>query len=174
MGNLGLATSFFNDKNRNLVKDLVELIVESNQELPSWLEAMSLENRGFQSNRRGGKGGRFGGTGFGGKDYRFENGGRGGGGRGGAGGGRGGGGYGGGGGGGWGTSGSGGGGGSNWSGPAAARSKFSKKNSHVLFSFQDFSAKIKPGCFFYLQFILDNYGGSYGGGGGGNVDWWDS
>ena len=125
MGNLGLATSFFNDKNRNLVKDLVELIVESNQELPSWLEAMSLENRsGYPSNRRGGKGGRFGGTGFGGKDYRFDNGSRGGGvSRGGSGGGRGGGGYGGGGGG-WGTSGSGGGGGGNWSGPVAARSKF--------------------------------------------------
>ena len=29
MGNLGLATSFFNDKNRNLTKDMVELIVES-------------------------------------------------------------------------------------------------------------------------------------------------
>ena len=34
MGNLGLATSFFNEKNRNLTKELVELIVESNQELP--------------------------------------------------------------------------------------------------------------------------------------------
>ena len=31
MGNLGLATSFFNDKNRNLTKDLVELILESSQ-----------------------------------------------------------------------------------------------------------------------------------------------
>jgi len=31
MGNLGLATSFFNDKNRNITKDLVELIVEANQ-----------------------------------------------------------------------------------------------------------------------------------------------
>ena len=31
MGNLGLATSFFNEKNRNLTKDLVELVVESNQ-----------------------------------------------------------------------------------------------------------------------------------------------
>ena len=31
MGNLGLATSFFNDKNRNLTKDMVELIVESSQ-----------------------------------------------------------------------------------------------------------------------------------------------
>merc|ERR1719509_487134 len=73
MGNLGLATSFFNDKNRNLVKDLVELVVESNQELPSWLEAMGLENRGnYGGGRRGG--GRRGG--FGGKDYRYESGGR--------------------------------------------------------------------------------------------------
>lgn len=31
MGNLGLATSFFNDKNRNLTKDMVELIIESSQ-----------------------------------------------------------------------------------------------------------------------------------------------
>ena len=105
------------------MQDLVELIVESNQELPSWLEAMALESRSsFPSNRRGK--GRFGGTGFGSKDYRFENGGRGastgggGGGRGGGGGGRSG--YGGGGGGGWG----GGGGGGNWSGPAALRSKY--------------------------------------------------
>merc|ERR1719305_598206 len=72
MGNLGLATSFFNDKNRNLVKDLIELLVESNQELPSWLEAMGLEsgNRYGGGGRRGGKKG-----GFGGKDYRYENGG---------------------------------------------------------------------------------------------------
>merc|ERR1719192_1072196 len=89
MGNLGLATSFFNEKNRNLTKDLVELIVESNQELPSWLEAMGLDQRGnYGGGRRGG--GRHRG-GFGGKDYRYENGGGGGGGR----GGRGGGGYGG-------------------------------------------------------------------------------
>merc|ERR1719490_557687 len=76
MGNLGLATSFFNDKNRNLVKDLVELIVEANQDLPSWLEAMSLDSRNMfgGGGRRGGKKG-----GFGGKDYRYENGGGGGG-----------------------------------------------------------------------------------------------
>ena len=81
---------------------------------------MALENRssfGSGPKRGGGTGGRFGGQGFGGKDYRFENGGRGGGG-----GGRGGGGGGGGGG----RSGYGGGGpggGANWSGPAALRSK---------------------------------------------------
>merc|ERR1719312_2065498 len=69
MGNLGLATSFFNDKNRNLVKDLIELLVESNQELPSWLESMGLE-----SGRHYGGGGRRSGKkgGFGGKDYRYE------------------------------------------------------------------------------------------------------
>merc|ERR1711936_1191930 len=73
MGNLGLATSFFNEKNRNLTKDLVELIVESNQELPSWLEAMSLDSRNMYGGggRRGGGGNRSKG-GFGGRDYRFD------------------------------------------------------------------------------------------------------
>ena len=71
MGNLGLATSFFNEKNRNLVKDLVELIVEANQDLPSWLEAMSLDSRNMYGGggRRGGGGNRSKG-GFGGRDYR--------------------------------------------------------------------------------------------------------
>merc|ERR1712013_227371 len=118
MGNLGLATSFFNDKNRNLVKDLIELIVESNQELPSWLESMALDSR----NHFGG-GGRRGGNkkgGFGGNDYRYENGRNGGGGGGGGGGNRqggGGGGFGGGGRSGYG----GGGGGGSWGGPAGMR-----------------------------------------------------
>ena len=70
MGNLGLATSFFNDKNRNMVRDLVELLQEAKQDLPKWLEAMSAENRwsGASNNRRGG-GKRMGG-GFGSRDYR--------------------------------------------------------------------------------------------------------
>ena len=73
MGNLGLATSFFNDKNRNLVKDLVELIVEANQDLPSWLEAMSLDSRNMYGGggRRGGGGGGRSKGGFGGRDYRL-------------------------------------------------------------------------------------------------------
>merc|ERR1719351_357214 len=79
MGNLGLATSFFNDKNRNLVKELVELIIESNQELPSWLEALAMESRSYGpgSNRRGPPNGR---GNFGSRDYRMEHGGGGGGG----------------------------------------------------------------------------------------------
>uniref|UniRef100_T1IWF1 RNA helicase n=1 Tax=Strigamia maritima TaxID=126957 RepID=T1IWF1_STRMM len=66
VGNLGLATSFFNDKNRNMVRDLVDLLVETKQEMPSWLESMALELRHQQSSQR-----RFGG-GFGSRDYRQQ------------------------------------------------------------------------------------------------------
>ncbi|KOB73544.1 ATP-dependent RNA helicase belle-like protein, partial [Operophtera brumata] len=34
MGNLGVATSFFNDSNRTLARDLVELLVEAKQDVP--------------------------------------------------------------------------------------------------------------------------------------------
>lgn len=47
----GLATSFFNDKNRNLTRDLMELITESKQELPGWLESMATDFR-MSSGRR--------------------------------------------------------------------------------------------------------------------------
>ncbi|KAK3858856.1 hypothetical protein Pcinc_034983, partial [Petrolisthes cinctipes] len=75
MGNLGLATSFFNDKNRNMVRDLVELLQEAKQELPKWLEVIASETRwggGGGRGRSGGGGGgkRFGGGGFGSRDYR--------------------------------------------------------------------------------------------------------
>ncbi|KAK9504390.1 hypothetical protein O3M35_010730 [Rhynocoris fuscipes] len=76
MGNLGLATSFFNDKNRNLVRDLVDLIVDSKQELPSWLQNLSTEMKAPLSSRRSGKG--FSG-GFGARDCRQQGGGSGGG-----------------------------------------------------------------------------------------------
>jgi len=116
MGNLGLATSFFNEKNRNLTSDLVSLIVEANQELPGWLEAQAQYNS-FSGPSRRGKG-----KSFGSRDYRMDGASRGGG------GGRSGGSsYGGGGGGGGGSSGGGGGfrsnnsggggGGAGWSGP---------------------------------------------------------
>jgi hypothetical protein len=61
----GLATSFFNDKNRNLVRDLVELIVETKQELPSWLDSMASDQRMPQTSRRSGGGGGGGGGGAG-------------------------------------------------------------------------------------------------------------
>lgn len=34
MGNLGVATSFFNDTNRGLARELVELLVEAKQDVP--------------------------------------------------------------------------------------------------------------------------------------------
>jgi ATP-dependent RNA helicase DDX3X len=39
----GLATSFFNDKNRNIANDLANLIVEAQQELPGWLEQIAQQ-----------------------------------------------------------------------------------------------------------------------------------
>lgn len=43
VGNLGLATSFFNDKNRNISADLYELIVETKQEVPDFLKSAVKE-----------------------------------------------------------------------------------------------------------------------------------
>lgn len=73
MGNLGIATSFFNEKNRNIVSDLVELLIETNQELPGFLEEMANDRFGAprrNNNQRGG-GNRYGGSGFGSRDYRY-------------------------------------------------------------------------------------------------------
>nr|AFC17964.1 vasa [Schistosoma japonicum] len=39
MGQSGSATSFFSEKNQNVVRDLVELLRESKQPVPPWLEA---------------------------------------------------------------------------------------------------------------------------------------
>ncbi|XP_059170511.1 ATP-dependent RNA helicase DDX3X-like isoform X2 [Physella acuta] len=74
VGNLGLATSFFNEKNKNIVRDLLDLLTESNQEIPPWLESMSVDVRSVGMSRRGGGSvRRFGtGGGFGGRDYRQQ------------------------------------------------------------------------------------------------------
>ncbi|XP_022337076.2 putative ATP-dependent RNA helicase Pl10 isoform X2 [Crassostrea virginica] len=72
VGNLGLATSFFNEKNKNIVRDLMDLLVEAHQEVPSWLESMAYEARPAGGSRRGG-GRRFGNSGFGSRDYRQQN-----------------------------------------------------------------------------------------------------
>eukprot|EP00118_Oscarella_pearsei_P009159 m.51161 g.51161 ORF g.51161 m.51161 type:complete len:656 (+) comp34119_c0_seq2:84-2051(+) len=70
VGNLGLATSFFNDKNRNILKEMTVLLEDANQEVPNWLSNLS-----FQMGRSGksyGRGRRGGGGGFGGRDYRQQ------------------------------------------------------------------------------------------------------
>ncbi|KAI0226713.1 ATP-dependent RNA helicase DDX3Y [Lamellibrachia satsuma] len=77
VGNLGLATSFFNEKNKNIIRSLLDLLVESKQEVPSWLESIAFESRTTSSRRPPNK--RYGGgSSFGGRDYR-QQGGRGGG-----------------------------------------------------------------------------------------------
>ena len=117
-GNVGIATAFFNRGNKNIVRDLLELLREANQEIPGWLETVAHENSfGGGSRGRGGRG-RVGGRSQSTRDYRSGGGGGGYGGRSGGGGGGFGspqyGGYGGGGYGGGGYGGGGGGGGSWW------------------------------------------------------------
>ncbi|XP_051782079.1 DEAD-box helicase 3 X-linked a isoform X3 [Erpetoichthys calabaricus] len=70
VGNLGLATSFFNEKNSNITKDLLDILVEAKQEVPSWLENLAYEQQHKSSNR--GRSKRFSG-GFGARDYRQTN-----------------------------------------------------------------------------------------------------
>ena len=40
---VGLATSFFNERNRNISKVLVQILTEAKQEVPTWLESIAGE-----------------------------------------------------------------------------------------------------------------------------------
>ncbi|KAG6616940.1 DEAD/DEAH box RNA helicase [Phytophthora cinnamomi] len=99
VGNVGYALSMMNEKNRNIAREMYDLMAENGQEIPAFLDQMA--NSGFRGGGggrgRSGRGGR-GSSRFGARDYRNEErGGGGGGSRGGSSGGYGGGGYGGGG-----------------------------------------------------------------------------
>ncbi|KAK5662946.1 hypothetical protein OQA88_6358 [Cercophora sp. LCS_1] len=102
-GNTGISTAFFNRGNRTIVRELIELLKEANQEVPGFLETIARESsygggrggrggggrgRGRGGNtdfrRGGGGGGGFGGGGFGGAPSGGGGGGYGGGGYGGA------------------------------------------------------------------------------------------
>ncbi len=50
VGNLGVATSFFNDSNASLARELRELLSEAKQEIPAWLDQMG-ESRHFGGSR---------------------------------------------------------------------------------------------------------------------------
>ena len=77
-GNTGVSTAFFNRGNKNIVRDLMELLREANQEIPPWLESVVQETTfggSYRGRGRGGGGG--GGSGGGGgrgrggnRDYR--------------------------------------------------------------------------------------------------------
>ncbi|KZT43103.1 DEAD-domain-containing protein [Sistotremastrum suecicum HHB10207 ss-3] len=78
-GNTGLSTAFFNHGNRNIASELLELLREANQTIPTWLESLAHERAfggGFRGRGRGG-GGR--GRGSANRDYRVGGGGGGGG-----------------------------------------------------------------------------------------------
>ncbi|KIP04972.1 hypothetical protein PHLGIDRAFT_129190 [Phlebiopsis gigantea 11061_1 CR5-6] len=77
-GNIGISTAFFNRGNKNIVRDMLELLREANQEIPPWLETVATE-ASFGGSSRGGRGGRGGGRGGGrstsNRDYRSGGGG---------------------------------------------------------------------------------------------------
>jgi ATP-dependent RNA helicase DDX3X len=82
-GNTGLSTAFFNRGNRGVVRDLLDLLKEANQEVPAFLEAIAREGSGYGGG--GGRGRSGGGRGRGGgatRDVRRYGGGGGGGGQG--------------------------------------------------------------------------------------------
>lgn len=75
-GNTGKATTFFNiSRDRNLVKELTDLLLEANQEVPQWLMDVRRDVGGGFGRPRGGSGGGRGrgrGSRFGGTDYRQD------------------------------------------------------------------------------------------------------
>lgn len=68
-GNTGLSTAFFNRaSNKNIARDLFEILREANQDIPGWLDGVAHESSfGSGSYRGRGRGGRGGGN----RDYRF-------------------------------------------------------------------------------------------------------
>jgi len=57
-GNTGISTAFFNRGNRGVVRDLIELLKEANQEVPQFLESIAREGAGYGGGGGGGRGGR--------------------------------------------------------------------------------------------------------------------
>lgn len=82
-GNTGISTAFFNRGNRGVVRDLIDLLKEANQEVPSFLENIAREGPGY-SGARGGRssGGRGRGGSGANRDFRKYGGGNSGGGNG--------------------------------------------------------------------------------------------
>lgn len=74
-GNTGIATSFFNRNNKNIVKDMIALLSEANQEIPDFLVKISRESS-FGGARGGARGrGSMGGRPGGSRDFRRQGGG---------------------------------------------------------------------------------------------------
>ncbi|KAK3841957.1 MAG: ATP-dependent RNA helicase ded1 [Linnemannia gamsii] len=68
-GNTGIATAFLNRGNKGVVRDLIDLLKEANQEVPGWLDTLNRESS-FNTGGRGRGRGRGRGGQTGGRDYR--------------------------------------------------------------------------------------------------------
>merc|ERR1719331_3340780 len=64
-GHQGLATTFLNDRNGSIARDLHDMLIKSNQDAPDWLSG--IRGGGNKKGGKGGKGGGYGGGGGGGK-----------------------------------------------------------------------------------------------------------
>lgn len=69
-GNTGVATAFFNRGNRNIVRELYDILKEANQEIPQFLDTIKREAGYGKAKPRGG-----GGRSTGSRDFRKQNGG---------------------------------------------------------------------------------------------------
>lgn len=72
-GNTGISTAFFNRGNRGVVRELIDLLKEANQEVPSFLETIARESSFGGGGRGRGGGGRGRGRGNMSRDVRRDN-----------------------------------------------------------------------------------------------------
>ncbi|CAO3623485.1 unnamed protein product [Cunninghamella blakesleeana] len=52
-GNTGIATAFFNRNNKNIARDLLDILTEANQQVPEWLESIVRETNQGRGRGRG-------------------------------------------------------------------------------------------------------------------------
>jgi len=71
-GKPGQATGMITEENSNIIPKLLEILTESGQEIPSWLESMKMHRGGGGRGYGGYGGGRGGGNRFGGRDFRSD------------------------------------------------------------------------------------------------------
>ncbi|KAF9143345.1 DEAD-box ATP-dependent RNA helicase [Mortierella sp. GBA39] len=69
-GNTGIATAFLNRGNKGVVRDLLELLKEANQDVPGWLETLAREGSYGGGGSTRGRGRGRGGSQSGGRDIR--------------------------------------------------------------------------------------------------------
>jgi len=72
-GHEGLATAFISSSDGQILTDLRDLLVQSNQEVPDWFENL-IRPRGSGGGGRGGGRGKGGQGKFGGRDFRHKDG----------------------------------------------------------------------------------------------------